>query len=49
MSELKGFILIDKPCGISSFEVIRRLRKHLGIRKIGHAGTLDPFASGLLI
>jgi len=44
-----GFILIDKPCGISSFDVIRSLRRHLGIRRIGHAGTLDPFASGLLV
>lgn len=44
-----GFILIDKPCGISSFDVIRSLRRHLGVRRIGHAGTLDPFASGLLV
>jgi len=42
-------ILIDKPVGISSFDVIRRLRKRFGIRKMGHAGTLDPLASGLLI
>lgn len=42
-------ILIDKPTGITSFDVIRILRKQLGIRKIGHAGTLDPFATGLLI
>lgn len=43
------FLAIDKPQGISSFEVIRRLRKITGIRKIGHTGTLDPFATGLLI
>ncbi len=42
-------ILIDKPNGITSFDVIRRLRKYSGIRKIGHAGTLDPIATGLLI
>ncbi len=42
-------LLIDKPAGISSFDVIRRLRKSTGIRKIGHAGTLDPIATGLLI
>lgn len=42
-------LLIDKPIGITSFDVIRRLRKELGIRKMGHAGTLDPLASGLLI
>ena len=43
------FLAIDKPAGISSFEVIRRLRRITGIRKIGHTGTLDPFATGLLI
>lgn len=45
----KGFILIDKPSGITSHDVIDRLREITGIRKIGHAGTLDPFARGLLI
>ncbi len=45
-----GFVLpVDKPHGITSFDVIRRLRRILGIRKIGHAGTLDPMATGLLI
>ena len=42
-------ILVDKPVGITSFDVIRILRKKLGIRKMGHAGTLDPLASGLMI
>ncbi len=42
-------LLVDKPRGISSFDVIRMLRKKLNIRKIGHAGTLDPLASGLMI
>jgi len=42
-------VLVDKPDGFSSFTVIRRLRGILGIRKIGHAGTLDPMATGLLI
>lgn len=42
-------ILIDKPVGISSFDVIRRLRPKLGVRKMGHAGTLDPLASGLML
>lgn len=42
-------ILIDKPKGITSFDVIRRLRRKLGVRKMGHAGTLDPLASGLMI
>ncbi len=44
-----GFLFIDKPKGISSFSVIKYLRKITQIKKIGHAGTLDPFASGLLI
>lgn len=43
------FILINKQTGISSFKVISILRKTTGVRKIGHAGTLDPIASGLLI
>ena len=43
-----GWIFIDKPKEISSFEVIRKLRKILNIKKIGHAGTLDPFATGVL-
>ncbi|MFT7327855.1 MAG: tRNA pseudouridine55 synthase [Crocinitomicaceae bacterium] len=42
-------LLVHKPVGISSFDVIRRLRVILGIRKIGHAGTLDPLAHGLMI
>lgn len=50
MEEKKsGFILIDKPVGPTSFGVIARLRKITNIKKIGHAGTLDPFATGLLI
>lgn len=45
----ENIILVDKPSGITSFDVIRRLRQKLGIRKMGHAGTLDPLASGLMI
>ncbi len=44
-----NIIVVNKPKGITSFDVIRRLRKTLGIRKMGHAGTLDPLASGLMI
>lgn len=44
-----SIILIDKPSGITSFDVIRTLRKKLSERKLGHAGTLDPAASGLII
>lgn len=46
---MENIITVDKPSGISSFDVIRRLRRSLGVRKLGHAGTLDPLASGLLI
>ncbi|MBM3413546.1 MAG: tRNA pseudouridine(55) synthase TruB [Bacteroidetes bacterium] len=42
-------LLIDKPLGWTSFDVIRKLRHLIRIRKIGHAGTLDPLATGLLI
>lgn len=44
-----GFLLIDKPKKITSFDVIYKLRKITGIKKIGHAGTLDPLATGLLL
>jgi tRNA pseudouridine55 synthase len=44
-----NILLVDKPKGITSFDVIRILRKKLNIRKMGHAGTLDPLASGLMI
>lgn len=49
MPEPRGFLLIDKPSGCSSFDVVRGLRKLTRIRRIGHTGTLDPFATGLLI
>jgi tRNA pseudouridine55 synthase len=42
-------LLIDKPKGITSFDVIRQLRRILGIKKMGHGGTLDPLATGLMI
>lgn len=44
-----GIFLIDKPPGITSFGVVSRLKRILRMKKIGHAGTLDPFATGLLI
>jgi tRNA pseudouridine55 synthase len=44
-----GFLFIDKPAGITSHDVIDRLRRKTGIKRIGHAGTLDPFATGLLV
>jgi tRNA pseudouridine55 synthase len=47
--ELEGVLLVDKPSDHTSHDVIARLRGKLRMRKIGHAGTLDPMATGLLI
>jgi tRNA pseudouridine55 synthase len=47
--DIPELILVDKPKGITSFDVIRILRRELGVRKMGHAGTLDPLATGLLV
>lgn len=48
--ELKeGILLIDKPQGRTSFSLIRSLVKKIGVKKIGHAGTLDPFATGVMV
>ena len=44
-----GIFLIDKPVGLTSFKIVHRIRRLLDIKKVGHAGTLDPFATGLLI
>jgi tRNA pseudouridine55 synthase len=46
---INGFLLIDKPADMSSFDIIRHLRRQTGIRSFGHAGTLDPFATGLML
>lgn len=46
---IPDLLFVDKPKGITSFDVIRALRKKLGVRKMGHAGTLDPLATGLMI
>ena len=45
---MDGWIFIDKPKNITSFDVIQKLRRILNIKKIGHSGTLDPFATGIL-
>jgi tRNA pseudouridine55 synthase len=44
-----GFLNIHKPDGMTSHDVVAILRKKLNIRKIGHSGTLDPFAEGVLV
>lgn len=49
MDVQQELLLIDKPLGITSMDVIRRLRRILNIKKIGHAGTLDPLATGLML
>lgn len=46
---MNGLLLIDKPTGLTSHDVVHKVRRILGIRGIGHAGTLDPLASGLLV
>ena len=46
---MKGILLIDKPTGMTSHDVVDRIRKAAGIRRVGHTGTLDPGATGLLI
>ena len=44
-----GILLVDKPGGLTSHDVVARTRRALGTRKVGHAGTLDPMATGLLV
>ena len=43
-----GFLIIDKPAGCSSHDVVNRVRRILATKKVGHTGTLDPFATGVL-
>ncbi len=49
MADPTGIILVDKPKGITSFQVLNKIKFKFGFKKIGHAGTLDPDATGLLI
>ncbi|WP_091232348.1 tRNA pseudouridine(55) synthase TruB [Microbacterium sp. 3J1] len=44
-----GILLVDKPAGLTSHDVVARVRRAFGTRKVGHAGTLDPMATGLLV
>ena len=46
---MEGIIVVNKPKGITSFDVIRKLKKILKTKKIGHTGTLDPLATGLML
>ncbi len=45
----EGILPVNKPAGITSFTLVRQLRKLLNVQKIGHAGTLDPFATGVMV
>ncbi len=49
MRELSGFAVLDKPTGLTSHDVVAKARRLLNTRKVGHAGTLDPMATGVLI
>ena len=44
-----GVLLIDKPAGMTSHDVVSRVRRLFGTRQVGHTGTLDPMATGVLI
>ena len=44
-----GLVVVDKPAGLTSHDVVARARRALGTRKVGHAGTLDPMATGVLV
>jgi tRNA pseudouridine55 synthase len=44
-----GLIIVDKPAGLTSHDVVARVRRLVGTRKVGHAGTLDPMATGVLV
>ena len=47
--KFEGILLVDKPSGITSHDIVDRLRRKLKMKRIGHAGTLDPLATGLMI
>ncbi|HIE21901.1 MAG TPA: tRNA pseudouridine(55) synthase TruB, partial [Acidimicrobiia bacterium] len=45
----RGFLVVDKPAGVTSTGVVEEVKRVTGIRKVGHAGTLDPMATGALV
>jgi len=49
LTPFDGVLLVDKPPKLTSHDVVDRLRRHFGFRKVGHCGTLDPAATGLLV
>ena len=48
ISALDGALVVDKPAGCTSHDVVDRVRRHFQLKKVGHCGTLDPNATGLL-
>ncbi|MBF0618992.1 MAG: tRNA pseudouridine(55) synthase TruB [Candidatus Omnitrophica bacterium] len=46
---MEGIIIVDKPSGMTSHDVVARVRRVLGTKRVGHAGTLDPLATGVLV
>jgi len=49
MTAASGLVVVDKPAGVTSHDVVSRVRRLAGTRKVGHAGTLDPMATGVLV
>lgn len=49
INDLGGVLCVDKPLGITSHDVVNRIRRLAGLRRVGHAGTLDPLATGVLL
>ena len=49
MTTPSGLVIVDKPGGMTSHDVVARVRRLAGTRKVGHAGTLDPMATGVLV
>ena len=49
LTPFDGVLLVDKPPKLTSHDVVDRIRRHFGFKKVGHCGTLDPAATGLLI
>src|SRR5438270_10965929 len=46
---MDGLLVIDKPAGLTSHDVVNRVRRILGTKRVGHTGTLDPFATGVMV
>ena len=49
MTAASGLVIVDKPPGLTSHDVVARIRRLAGTRRVGHAGTLDPMATGVLV